>query len=58
MYLFIGDVAHEHDAIATIFQIPPHDIERDFGARMTDVAEVINGIAANIHAYDAGFVSA
>jgi hypothetical protein len=53
----VGDVPHERHQITAIFQIAPHDVERHLGTRMADVAEVINRIAAYIHAHDAGLVS-
>src|SRR5690606_34161342 len=49
----VGDVAHEHHPQATVLEITAHDVEGDFRARMADVAEVVDGIAAHVHAHDA-----
>ncbi len=52
----VRDVSDEDHLVAAVLQVTAHDIERDLGARMTDVAEVINRIAANIHAHDTRLV--
>ena len=46
----VGDVAHEDHAMPAPREIAADDIEGDLRACMTDVAEVIDGIAADIHA--------
>ena len=47
----VGDVAHEDDAIPTMREVTSHHIERDFRAGVADMAEVIDRIATEVHAY-------
>ena len=50
----VRDVAHERDLVATVHEIAAHDVEGRLRARMPDMAVVVDGIAAQIHAHDAG----
>ena len=46
----VGDVAHVDDAVATSAQPAPHHVEHDQDPRMTEVAVVVNGHPADVHA--------
>src|SRR5690606_27058959 len=50
----VGDVADEDDLVAAITEIAAHDVERHLRARVPDVAEVVDRIAAHVHAHGAG----
>ena len=47
----IGDVV---DLIALVLKIPADGVEDDHGSRISDMNEVVNGRAADVHAYLAG----
>ena len=47
----VRDVADERDAVARRLQVTAHDVERDQHAGVTEVAEVVDGHAADVHAH-------
>ena len=51
----VGDVAHVGHAVAAGAQPALHHIKRHHGAGMAQVAQVVHGHAADVHAHMAGF---
>ena len=47
----VGDVAHVGDREAARTQPAAHDVEHDHDARVPDVAVVVDGHAAHVHAH-------
>ena len=47
----VGDVAHVGNAVAAAFQPALHHVERHHHAGMANMAQVINGHAAHVHAH-------
>ncbi len=47
----IGDIAHIGHLETTGFEPSLHDVKRNHGARMPQVAEVVHGHAADVHAH-------
>ncbi len=50
----VRDVADEGHLVAAILEIAAHDVERGLRPRMAHVAEVVDRIAAQVHAHHAG----
>ena len=50
----VRDVADEGHLVAAILEIAAHDVERRLRPRMAHVAEVVDRIAAQVHAHHAG----
>ena len=51
----VGDVAHEGHLVARRLKPAANDVESDERAAVADVAVVVNGDAADVHAHAAGF---
>ena len=50
----VREIGNIVDLIAFMFKIPADGVEDDHGSRVSDMNEVVNGRAADVHAYFAG----
>ena len=55
LVVHVGDVAHERDLVARRLEPAADHVEGDEGAAVADVAVVVDGDAADVHAHAAGF---